>query len=86
MLELKNLCKRYGQTQALDNVQLSVGPGEIVGLFGENGAGKTTLMKCILQLIAYDAGEITLDGEAITRQNNFMRSTLRRSSAGALRG
>ena len=69
MLELKNLCKRYGQTQALDNVQLSVGPGEIVGLFGENGAGKTTLMKCILQLIAYDAGEITLDGEAITRQN-----------------
>ena len=69
MLELKNLCKRYGQTQALDNMQLSVGPGEIVGLFGENGAGKTTLMKCILQLIAYDAGEITLDGEAITRQN-----------------
>ena len=69
MLELKNLCKRYGQTQALDNVQLSVGPGEIVGLFGENGAGKTTLMKCILQLIAYDAGEITLDGESITRQN-----------------
>ena len=68
MLELKNLCKRYGQTQALDNMQLSVGPGEIVGLFGENGAGKTTLMKCILQLIAYDAGEITL-GEAITRQN-----------------
>ena len=69
MLEIKNLCKRYGQTHALDNVQLSVGPGEIVGLFGENGAGKTTLMKCILQLIAYDAGEITLDGEAITRQN-----------------
>ena len=61
MLEIKNLCKRYGQTQALDNVQLSVGPGEIVGLFGENGAGKTTLMKCILQLILYDAGGITLD-------------------------
>ena len=36
MLEIKNLCKRYGQTQALDNVQLSVGPGEIVGLFGDD--------------------------------------------------
>ena len=69
MLEIKNLCKCYGQTQALDNVQLSVGPGEIVGLFGENGAGKTTLMKCILQLILYDAGGITLDGKLITRQN-----------------
>ena len=47
MLEIKNLCKRYGQTQALDNVQLSVGPGEIVGLFGENGAGKTTLIRAV---------------------------------------
>ena len=70
MLEIKNLCKRYGQTQALDNVQLSVGPGEIVGLFGENGAGKTTLMKCILQLILYDAGGITLDGKLITRRTS----------------
>ena len=80
MLEIKNLCKRYGQTQALDNVQLSVGPGEIVGLFGENGAGKTTLMKCILQLILYDAGGITLDGKLITRQNigrfSFLLSAL----------
>ena len=69
MLEVKDLCKRYGQTQALDNVQLSVGPGEIVGLFGENGAGKTTLMKCILSLIRYDSGSVTLDGAAITRAN-----------------
>ena len=44
MLELKNLCKRYGQTHALHNVQLSVGPWEIVRVFDENGAGKTTLV------------------------------------------
>ena len=56
MLEVKDLCKRYGQTQALDKVSLTVDPGEIVGLFGENGAGKTTLMKCILSLIRYDSG------------------------------
>ena len=68
MLELKNLCKRYGQTQALDNMQLSVGPGEIVGLFGENGAGKTTLMKCVLGLVRHE-GTVTLDGEAIDRTN-----------------
>ena len=48
MLEVKDLCKRYADKQALDHVSLTVGPGEIVGLFGENGAGKTTLMKCIL--------------------------------------
>ena len=69
MLEVKDLCKRYGQTQALDKVSLTVDPGEIVGLFGENGAGKTTLMKCILSLIRYDSGSVTLDGAAITRAN-----------------
>ena len=68
MLEVKDLCKRYGQTQALDKVSLTVDPGEIVGLFGENGAGKTTLLKSILNLIHYQ-GDITLDGEPITRKN-----------------
>ena len=69
MLEIKDLCKRYADKQALDHVSLTVGPGEIVGLFGENGAGKTTLMKCILSLIRYDSGSVTLDGAAITRAN-----------------
>ena len=69
MLEVKNLCKRYGSKQALQNVSLSIGPGEIIGLFGENGAGKTTLMKCMLQFLSYDSGSVTLDGEPITRKN-----------------
>lgn len=68
MLELKNLEKRYTTKRALQGVNLSVPRGEIVGLFGENGAGKTTLMKCVLNLLRYE-GEITLDGEPITRKN-----------------
>ena len=48
MLEIKKLSKSYGFTRALDRVDLTVGPGEIVGIFGENGAGKTTLLKSIL--------------------------------------
>lgn len=68
MIQLKNLTKRYGATQALRGINLSLPPGEIVGLFGENGAGKTTLMKCVLGLISY-GGEITLDGEPVTRKN-----------------
>ena len=68
MIQLKNLKKQYGMTQALRGVDLSLPQGEIVGLFGENGAGKTTLMKCMLGLLKY-SGKITLDGEPVTRKN-----------------
>ena len=69
MLELKNVSKSYfGAHRALNEVSLSLGPGEIVGLFGENGAGKTTLLKCVLGLLRYQ-GEITLDGAPVTRGN-----------------
>ncbi|MBR2048181.1 MAG: ABC transporter ATP-binding protein [Oscillospiraceae bacterium] len=70
MLELKNIRKVYRPSGkvAVDNVSLSIGPGEVVGLFGENGAGKTTLMKSMLGLLRCE-GEITLDGEPITTKN-----------------
>ena len=69
MLELKNIRKTYrAGTQALKGVSLSLGPGEIVGLFGANGAGKTTLLKCILGLLKHE-GSVTLDGEPVTPEN-----------------
>ena len=68
MIEIRNLNKDYGSQKALQNVNLTIEQGEIIGLFGENGAGKTTLMKCILDLIGYK-GDILLDGEPITRKN-----------------
>ena len=69
MLRIKNLSKKYGMDKvALNDVNLTLPRGEIVGLFGENGAGKTTLMKSILGFVRYE-GEITLDGEKITHDN-----------------
>ena len=69
MLELKNIRKIYpGGKVAVDDVSLTLEPGQIVGLFGENGAGKTTLMKCILNFLHYK-GEITLDGQPISPKN-----------------
>lgn len=68
MLKLDHINKFYGMRQALNEVSLELGRGEIVGLFGENGAGKTTLMKCVFGFHAYH-GDITLDGEPITRKN-----------------
>ena len=69
MLELKDVHKTFLKgSKALDGVNLAIGPGEIVGLFGENGAGKTTLMKCVLGLLRYQ-GTITLNGAPITPKN-----------------
>lgn len=68
MIEISNLSKKYGTKKALSDVSLSIGQGEIIGLFGENGAGKTTLMKSVLGFIPHD-GKITLDGESISRKN-----------------
>ncbi len=60
-IEVKGLCKSYGDF-ALKNIDLTLPGGSILGLIGENGAGKTTIIKCILNLIRRDAGEITLLG------------------------
>ena len=70
MIEIKNLRKVYkpGGKLALNGVNLTVGPGEVIGLFGENGAGKTTLMKSVLNLLKYE-GTVTLDGEPIGPKN-----------------
>ena len=68
MLELQNVSKSYAGKKALQNINLQIPQGEIIGLFGENSAGKTTMMKCILGLLRY-SGKITLDGEPITHKN-----------------
>lgn len=60
MIELKNISKKYGKTEAVKDVSLTLPQGQIVGLFGENGAGKTTLLKCMLGLLPHE-GTVTLD-------------------------
>ena len=63
MIEVKNLVKRYGDLLALDHFNLSVKDGEIFGLLGPNGSGKSTAINCMLALLKYEQGEITLFGE-----------------------
>jgi ABC-type multidrug transport system ATPase subunit len=60
--------KRFGAITAVDDVDLTVGPGEIVGLLGANGAGKTTLIRLLLGLLSTSEGEVTLFGEPPSRR------------------
>lgn len=57
--------KRFGQTCALDGVDLAVDEGEVRGLLGPNGAGKTTLLRILFGLVAPDAGSVELFGRAV---------------------
>lgn len=62
LLEMHNVCKRFGATVALNNVNLSVQPGEVMALIGENGAGKSTLMKVLSGAVTADSGTLKLGG------------------------
>ena len=63
MIRIENLVKRYGDLVALDHLNLEVYEGEIFGLLGPNGCGKTTAISCLLALLKYDKGRITVFGE-----------------------
>ena len=63
MIELKSVTKTYGDTVALDDVNVCVRPGEVHALVGPNGSGKTTLLDIALGRVSPDSGEVTRDGE-----------------------
>jgi ABC-type branched-subunit amino acid transport system ATPase component/ABC-type branched-subunit amino acid transport system permease subunit len=75
-LQVRNLSVRFGGVVALDDVSITVEPGEILGLIGPNGAGKTTLIDAITGFVNVSTGNIELDGVAIGKQSVARRSQL----------
>jgi branched-chain amino acid transport system ATP-binding protein len=65
LLAIDNLSKRFGGFIALDNISLSVGAGERVGLIGPNGSGKSTLVNCICGTMRHEAGAVRFDGRPL---------------------
>lgn len=70
MLEAKNLTKKYGKHEALSQLNLSVGKGEIFCLLGQNGAGKTTTINLFLGLLEPSEGEAILNGVTVKTNGN----------------
>ncbi|HUC58745.1 MAG TPA: ATP-binding cassette domain-containing protein [Streptosporangiaceae bacterium] len=68
LVQVTGAIKRFGDFTAVNNVSLEVGPGEIVGLLGANGAGKTTLIRMLLGLTSTTDGQVSLFGQAPSRQ------------------
>ncbi len=63
LLEMKNIVMEFGPVRAVDNVDLTIEPGQIVGLLGENGAGKSTLMNVLAGVFAPVSGKILINGK-----------------------
>ncbi len=83
ILDVEGLVKRFdaagGHTvHAVEDVSLSIAPGEVVGLVGESGSGKSTVGNCILRLLEPTAGTIRLKGEDITHRSRRELRPLRR--------
>ncbi len=76
LLEIQGLSKAYGSVQALDDVNLSIAPGHIVGLLGPNGSGKTTLIKIICGLLRQDKGTVLVDGNPVGAKSKAIVSYL----------
>jgi branched-chain amino acid transport system ATP-binding protein len=66
VLQVRDLAKHFGGIHAVNGVSFDVNEGEILGIIGPNGSGKSTLFNCILGQLRPSAGEVKLDGRAVT--------------------
>ncbi|PWJ60499.1 ABC-2 type transport system ATP-binding protein [Dyadobacter jejuensis] len=76
MLEAKNLTKRYGKHTALNNLNLTIKPGEIFALLGQNGAGKTTTINLFLGFIEPSEGWASIDGVSVVEHPQQIKQYL----------
>lgn len=76
MLEIKNLCKTFGDKKAVDNLSLTIADGEIYGFIGHNGAGKTTTIKACTGIMPYNSGEIYVNGVSVKESPILCKSQI----------
>jgi ABC-2 type transport system ATP-binding protein len=76
IIDIRNLVRRYGRTEAVDGLDLQVHGGRCYGFFGRNGAGKTTTIKCLLNLLRPTSGEARVFGLDPARHEVAVKSRL----------
>lgn len=76
ILHCAGLTKKYGSTEALKGIELTLEPGRFIGLLGPNGSGKTTLMKIIAGVLSPTSGEVLVGGYPVGKESKGMISYL----------
>lgn len=75
-LTLENISKKYKDHAALENINVELESGQLIGLIGKNGAGKTTLIKLLATIIKPTSGHILLNNQDIIKKPNIMRNVI----------
>ena len=75
-ISLQDVSKSYGAIKAVDQMNITIEPGQILSLLGPNGAGKTTLIRCLAGIVAPDKGAMYFDGEQFRRDKLHLRRRL----------
>ena len=73
IIELKNVCKSFGKTEVLHNIDLTIPEGEVLVIIGPSGSGKSTLIRCINCLEMISSGELIVDTVRIPAERNRVR-------------
>jgi len=77
MIELRNICKRFGSKIVLDDVSLKIEDGETFVIIGQSGVGKTTILRAIAGFFNPDSGEVLIDGIHMDRATSRVKANLR---------
>jgi phospholipid/cholesterol/gamma-HCH transport system ATP-binding protein len=78
MIEIRDVTKTFGSQVVLDGLDLSIEAGKITSIMGPSGEGKSVLLKLLIGILRPDRGEITIDGEEITRMRTSELNRVRR--------
>ena len=76
MIEIQNVKKSFGETVAVNDLSLSIGEGQVVGVLGPNGAGKSTTMRMITGFLGPDTGKIIINGESVVENPRATKSLI----------